>query len=91
MTSMHFYAWKAGLKTGMYYLRTKSKAAAIQFTVDQVGLALVPGARARARLSPPPHPPTPGLPSQPRSLTPSAPSATHPLPRAPLGLTPGCW
>ncbi len=36
MTSMHFYAWKSGLKTGMYYLRTKAKAAAIQFTVDQV-------------------------------------------------------
>ena len=38
MTSMHFYAWKAGLKTGMYYLRTKPKAAAIQFTVDQASV-----------------------------------------------------
>ncbi len=36
LTSMHFYAWKKGLKTGMYYLRTKPKADAIQFTVDQV-------------------------------------------------------
>ena len=36
---MHFYAWKSGLKTGMYYLRTKPKAHAIQFTVDQVALA----------------------------------------------------
>jgi ribonucleotide reductase alpha subunit len=36
MSSMHFYAWKSGLKTGMYYLRTQAKAAAIQFTVDQV-------------------------------------------------------
>jgi hypothetical protein len=35
---MHFYAWKAGLKTGMYYLRTRQKADAIQFTVDQVAL-----------------------------------------------------
>jgi ribonucleotide reductase alpha subunit len=35
LTSMHFYAWKKGLKTGMYYLRTQPKAAAIQFTVDQ--------------------------------------------------------
>jgi len=35
MTSMHFYAWKKGLKTGMYYLRTRPKADAIQFTVDQ--------------------------------------------------------
>ena len=39
MTSMHFYAWKKGLKTGMYYLRTRPKADAIQFTVDQASLA----------------------------------------------------
>jgi ribonucleotide reductase alpha subunit len=38
LTSMHFYAWKKGLKTGMYYLRTQPKAAAIQFTVDQAAL-----------------------------------------------------
>lgn len=31
---MHFYGWAAGLKTGMYYLRTKPRAAALQFTVD---------------------------------------------------------
>ncbi|KAJ7750658.1 ribonucleotide reductase alpha subunit [Mycena maculata] len=35
LTSMHFYGWKRGLKTGMYYLRTQPAAAAIQFTVDQ--------------------------------------------------------
>ncbi|KAL5460462.1 hypothetical protein EMCRGX_G033913 [Ephydatia muelleri] len=35
LTSMHFYAWKKGLKTGMYYLRTQPAANAIQFTVDQ--------------------------------------------------------
>lgn len=35
LTSMHFYGWKMGLKTGMYYLRTKPAAQAIQFTVDQ--------------------------------------------------------
>ncbi len=34
LTSMHFYAWKSGLKTGMYYLRTKSAVNAIQFTVS---------------------------------------------------------
>src|SRR5436189_3554378 len=34
LTSMHFYAWKKGLKTGMYYLRSKSAADAIKFTVD---------------------------------------------------------
>jgi len=41
LTSMHFYAWKKGLKTGMYYLRTQPKAAAIQFTVDAKALELV--------------------------------------------------
>ena len=40
LTSMHFYAWKLGLKTGMYYLRTRPKADAIQFTVDQNALAI---------------------------------------------------
>ncbi len=35
LTSMHFYAWKSGLKTGMYYLRTKSAVNAIQFTVSK--------------------------------------------------------
>lgn len=35
LTSMHFYAWKSGLKTGMYYLRTKSAVDAIKFTLDK--------------------------------------------------------
>jgi len=39
LTSMHFYAWKKGLKTGMYYLRTQPKADAIQFTVNKEQLA----------------------------------------------------
>ena len=34
VTSMHFYGWKKGLKTGMYYLRTKAAVDAIQFTVE---------------------------------------------------------
>ncbi|WP_242157032.1 ribonucleoside-diphosphate reductase subunit alpha [Aestuariivivens sediminis] len=34
LTSMHFYAWKSGLKTGMYYLRTKSAVDAIKFTLQ---------------------------------------------------------
>ena len=38
LTSMHFYAWEKGLKTGMYYLRTKAAADAIKFTVDQAAL-----------------------------------------------------
>ncbi|MGO3241207.1 MAG: ribonucleoside-diphosphate reductase subunit alpha [Sphingobacteriaceae bacterium] len=36
LTSMHFHAWKSGLKTGMYYLRTKAAADAIKFTVEAV-------------------------------------------------------
>lgn len=35
LTSMHFYGWKKGLKTGMYYLRTRAAASAIKFTVDK--------------------------------------------------------
>jgi ribonucleoside-diphosphate reductase alpha chain len=35
LTSMHFYAWQKGLKTGMYYLRTKAAADAIKFTVQK--------------------------------------------------------
>ena len=43
LTSMHFYAWKKGLKTGMYYLRTKAAADAIKFTVQsQVEPAMTP-------------------------------------------------
>jgi ribonucleotide reductase alpha subunit len=34
LTSMHFYSWKAGLKSGMYYLRSKSSANAGKFSVD---------------------------------------------------------
>jgi ribonucleoside-diphosphate reductase alpha chain len=33
LSSMHFYAWKKGLKTGMYYLRTQPAAAPVQFTI----------------------------------------------------------
>ncbi|KAH7639383.1 Ribonucleoside-diphosphate reductase large subunit [Dermatophagoides farinae] len=40
ITSMHFYGWRNGLKTGMYYLRTKPAAQAIQFTVDKSLLKL---------------------------------------------------
>ncbi|MFY7989151.1 MAG: ribonucleoside-diphosphate reductase subunit alpha [Fluviicola sp.] len=35
LTSMHFYGWKKGLKTGMYYLRTKAATDAIKFTLDK--------------------------------------------------------
>lgn len=39
LTSMHFYGWKKGLKTGMYYLRTKAAADAIKFTLDKQKMA----------------------------------------------------
>jgi len=43
LTSMHFYAWKAGLKTGMYYLRTKAAVGAVKFTIEkQADVALEP-------------------------------------------------
>jgi ribonucleoside-diphosphate reductase alpha chain len=38
LTSMHFYSWKSGLKTGMYYLRTKAATDAIKFTLDKTML-----------------------------------------------------
>jgi ribonucleoside-diphosphate reductase alpha chain len=52
LTSMHFYAWRKGLKTGMYYLRTQAAAQAVQFTVEKQGsrqmVPVVPGAAASA-------------------------------------------
>lgn len=39
LTSMHFYGWEKGLKTGMYYLRTKAATDAIKFTVDKAAIA----------------------------------------------------
>lgn len=52
LTSMHFYAWKKGLKTGMYYLRTKAASNAIKFTVPKQAKAevvpVVAGKEAKA-------------------------------------------
>jgi ribonucleoside-diphosphate reductase alpha chain len=42
LSSMHFYGWKAGLKTGMYYLRTKAAADAIKFTADTTAAKAAP-------------------------------------------------
>jgi len=46
LTSMHFYAWKKGLKTGMYYLRTQAATQAVQFTVQKqaahIGEPIIP-------------------------------------------------
>ncbi len=49
LTSMHFYAWKQGLKTGMYYLRTRAAADAIKFTVDKANLSESKSAEAKAK------------------------------------------
>jgi len=78
---MHFYAWKAGLKTGMYYLRTRPKADAIQFTVDQEALKEsrgIPGAvaptafAAKPVLALPPPASSPGPTFQVAPLSPAA-------------------
>ena len=39
ISSMHMYGWKKGLKTGMYYLRTRAKAQPIKFTLDPAAVA----------------------------------------------------
>lgn len=62
ITSMHFYAWKKGLKTGMYYLRTQAASEAIKFTVDQASLAKVPATEAA------PQPVTYGAPVSPTAV-----------------------
>jgi len=49
LTTFHFRGWEAGLKTGMYYLRTRPKADAIAFTVDQ---AMAAKSRGGAALKP---------------------------------------
>src|ERR1700761_4819004 len=41
LTSMHFHAWKKGLKTGMYYLRTQAASQAVQFTVERQGGTMI--------------------------------------------------
>ncbi len=48
LTSMHFYAWKRGLKTGLYYLRTKAGVQAQKFTVDPKLLASVSAKKEQA-------------------------------------------
>ena len=38
LTSMHFYGWEKGLKTGMYYLRTKAATDAVKFTLEKAAI-----------------------------------------------------
>jgi ribonucleoside-diphosphate reductase alpha subunit len=52
LTSMHFYTWKQGLKTGMYYLRTRPAVDAIKFTVDLKKIKDADSARATGTSSP---------------------------------------
>merc|ERR1712232_1222993 len=49
LSSMHFHAWQLGLKTGMYYLRTKAAVDAIKFTVEVDGMKNASGAGAEQR------------------------------------------
>jgi ribonucleoside-diphosphate reductase alpha chain len=48
LSSMHFYAWEQGLKTGMYYLRSKAAVNPIKFTVNAAAQASVKAGKARA-------------------------------------------
>jgi ribonucleoside-diphosphate reductase alpha chain len=51
LTSMHFYSWKKGLKTGCYYLRTKAPVSAQKFTVDPRLLAAISSSSASQQMS----------------------------------------
>src|SRR6185312_11730024 len=89
LTSMHFYGWKKGLKTGMYYLRSQAAADAIKFTVDaqllRTGSAETANTPAESKQSPPKA----GVPTTPRGSvvdakgldvkTPSTPVSAKPL------------
>jgi len=51
LTSMHFYAWQSGLKTGMYYLRTKAAVDAIKFTLNNDKKEeVIPDSKPQARV-----------------------------------------
>jgi ribonucleoside-diphosphate reductase subunit M1 len=56
LSSMHFYGWKKGLKTGMYYLRSRAAADAIKFTVDQQALQRKTSADQASGMPPMPKP-----------------------------------
>jgi len=51
LTNMHFYSWTKGLKTGLYYLRTRPKAKTIAFTIDQETLKTAQKAKEEAVLA----------------------------------------
>ena len=66
MTSMHFYAWKKGLKTGMYYLRSKAATDAIKFTLDKAAMKQ-PEVQTAAVVGGQPNQPDPGMMEQKQS------------------------
>jgi len=76
LTSTHFHSWRLGLKTGCYYLRTRPKADAIQFTVDQSELT-----KTRAKDQPQTAPPRPSS-SKPSSPLREAVAPSQKVPRA---------
>lgn len=83
LTSMHFYGWKKGLKTGMYYLRTRPAAQAIQFTVDASYLKNAKKAQQEAKGPKKPQPvssPVPDASPLPTSVKVSTPTPTSPVP-----------
>ncbi|VDQ00397.1 unnamed protein product [Trichobilharzia regenti] len=51
ITSMHFYAWRKGLKTGMYYLRTRPAADPIKFSVDKTKLNVLTDSTAKTNVN----------------------------------------
>lgn len=64
LSSMHFYSWKKGLKTGMYYLRSKAAAEAVKFTVDQTASQLpFPTPKVDDKPEAPPSPKAPEKPT----------------------------
>ncbi|GAQ89121.1 ribonucleoside-diphosphate reductase complex [Klebsormidium nitens] len=68
LTSLHFYTWRKGMKTGMYYLRTRAAADAIQFTVDKSSFAKAGPLPKPLSISPSPSP----APAPEAALRPSA-------------------
>ncbi|KAH8080609.1 ribonucleoside-diphosphate reductase large chain [Filobasidium floriforme] len=76
LTSMHFYGWKKGLKTGMYYLRTRPAVNAIQFTLDHSLVKEAEASKRAARASKPAvMAPAPVAPPPLASVQPSTPRA----------------
>jgi ribonucleoside-diphosphate reductase subunit M1 len=83
LTSLHFYAWKKGLKTGMYYLRSRAAADAVKFTVDPTATK----AQNKQKADEPAGEPTPcSINPQPSTLH-RSPSTVYPAPYT-LHLTP---